>query len=187
MTPHIPRPSALPNCITAPAWGVPGLGVVTRPAVATLAAALLLCACTSTPLPPWPSGPGAVTPPKSSPPAPLPSVQRATVVPAPLGMPNAGAVARPLAPRPNMVVQDEAPIAAAPYNAAVAARFPEPPITYDTPGLGRDRRAFTTNAELGQWLRSLAEAAPAGATRTELVNAGTSQRGEPILRQSDEE
>jgi hypothetical protein len=79
------------------------------------------------------------------------------------------------------VAQDEGPIAAPPYNATVAARFPDPAISYDTPGLGRDRRAFTTNAELGQWLRSLAEAVPSGGTRTQLVNAGTSQRGEPIL------
>lgn len=70
---------------------------------------------------------------------------------------------------------------APPYGAAVAARFPDPPVAYSTPGLGRDRRAFTTNAELGQWLHSLAEPVAKGPTRTKLLTLGTSQRGEPIL------
>jgi hypothetical protein len=154
-----------------------------RPAAGALAAALFLSACASTPLPPWPSGPstGSAQRPSATAPAPLPRIQRGAVVPAPLGQDRAGVVASPLPPPTPLVVQDEAPIAAAPYNAAVAARFPDPPMTYDTPGLGRDRRAFTTNAEVGEWLRSLAEAAPSGSTRTQLVNAGTSQRGEPIL------
>ncbi len=70
---------------------------------------------------------------------------------------------------------------APPYGAAVAARFPDPTVTYSTPGLGRDRRAFTTNAELAQWLRSLADSAPSGGTHTQLLDLGLSQRGEPIL------
>ncbi len=63
----------------------------------------------------------------------------------------------------------------------MAARFPDPSMAYSTPGLGQDRRAFTTNAELGQWLRSMTDSAPSGATRTKLLNLGMSQRGEPIL------
>ena len=181
MTPHSPTRSPLFDRITATASRTPGLGAVLLQAAVTLAAIVALSACTSTPLPPWPSGPGAVSIPKTSSPAPLPLVQRASVVPSPLGQPPTGAVVSPLSPPAALVARDEAPIPAPPYNAAVAARFPEPPITYDTPGLGRDRRAFTTNAELAQWLQSLAEAAPTGATRTQLVNAGTSQRGEPIL------
>ena len=54
-------------------------------------------------------------------------------------------------------------------------------MAYSTPGLGQDRRAFTTNAELHQWLRSLTDSAQSGATRTKLLNLGMSQRGEPIL------
>src|SRR3989344_1405282 len=118
--------------------------------VSALLAAVLLTACSSTPLPPWPSAPAT----RTSAPAPLP--------PAPL------------------VVQNEGPMAP-PYGAAVAARFPDPPMAYSTPGLGPDRRAFTTNAELGQWLHSLADPAPRGPTRTKLLNLGMSQRGEPIL------
>lgn len=183
MTMQTPSLSPLPARpgVTATRLRLPSL----RPAAAALAAALLLGACASTPLPPWPSTPGTVTAQRPSAPAPAPApaarVQRGSVVPAPLGQERPVAVASPLPPPTALVAQDEGPIAAPPYNAAVAARFPDPAISYDTPGLGRDRRAFTTNAELGQWLRSLAEAVPSGGTRTQLVNAGTSQRGEPIL------
>ncbi len=183
MTMQTPSLSPLPARagVTATRLRLPSL----RPAAAALAAALLLGACASTPLPPWPSTPGTVTAQRPSAPAPAPApaarVQRGSVVPAPLGQERPVAVASPLPPPTALVAQDEGPIAAPPYNATVAARFPDPAISYDTPGLGRDRRAFTTNAELGQWLRSLAEAVPSGGTRTQLVNAGTSQRGEPIL------
>lgn len=54
-------------------------------------------------------------------------------------------------------------------------------MAYSTPGLGQDRRAFTTNAEVGQWLRSLTDSSPSSATRTRLLNLGMSQSGEPIL------
>ena len=181
MTLHSPRLSQLPDQADASATRFRLLKL--RPAAAALAAVLLLSACASTPLPPWPSTPGTATAQRPSAPAPAPvaSVQRGTVVPAPLGQERPGAVASPLPPPTALVAQDEGPIAPAPYNAAVAARFPDPAISYDTPGLGRDRRAFTTNAELGQWLRSLAEAPPSRGTRVQVVNAGTSQRGEPIL------
>ncbi|MFP5443171.1 MAG: M14 family zinc carboxypeptidase, partial [Betaproteobacteria bacterium] len=150
--------------------------------VSALLAAVLLTACSSTPLPPWPSTPAT----RTSAPAPLPRVQPGTVVPAPLGQapqaqaPRQGAIASPLPPPAPLVVQNEGPMAP-PYGAAVAARFPDPPMAYSTPGLGPDRRAFTTNAELGQWLHSLADPAPRGPTRTKLLNLGMSQRGEPIL------
>ena len=88
-------------------------------------------------------------------------------------------VASPLPPSAPLLVRDEAPMAP-PYGDAVAARFPNPSVVYSTPGLGADRRAFTTNAEVGQWLRSLSDSAPRGSTRTQLLQIGTSQRGEPI-------
>lgn len=147
-----------------------------------LLAALLLTACSSTPLPPWPAAPTA----RTSAPTAAPRPQPGAVVPAPLGqapLPQAqpqGAIASPLPPPAPLVVQNEGPMAP-PYGAAVAARFPDPTVVYSTPGLGRDRRAFTTNAELSQWLQSLADPAPRGATRTKLLNLGMSQRGEPIV------
>ncbi|PUA96284.1 zinc carboxypeptidase [Acidovorax sp. 107] len=157
---------------------------ITRCAAPATLAALLLTACGSTPLPPWPSNPTAQ---QRSAPAPLPRVQQGTVVPAPLGQqtpaqvppPRSAVVASPLPPSAPLVVRDEAPMAP-PYGDAVAARFPNPSVVYSTPGLGADRRAFTTNAELGQWLRALTDAVPRGGTRTQLLQVGTSQRGEPI-------
>ena len=157
---------------------------ITRWAAPATLAALLLTACGSTPLPPWPSTPTAQ---QRSAPAPLPRVQQGTVVPAPLGQqtpaqvppPRAAVVASPLPPSAPLLVRDEAPMAP-PYGDAVAARFPNPSVVYSTPGLGTDRRAFTTNAEVGQWLRSLSDSSPRSGTRTQLLQIGTSQRGEPI-------
>ena len=157
---------------------------ITRWAAPATLAALLLTACGSTPLPPWPSTPTAQ---QRSAPAPLPRVQQGTVVPAPLGQQTpaqvppqrAAVVASPLPQSAPLLVRDEAPMAP-PYGDAVAARFPNPSVVYSTPGLGADRRAFTTNAEVGQWLRSLSDSAPRGSTRTQLLQIGTSQRGEPI-------
>lgn len=150
-------------------------------------AAVLLAACSSTPLPPWPSSTASTPAARSSVPAPLPRPQQGTVVPAPLGqathqqgLSHPGASTNPLPPSAPLVVQNEGPIGP-PYGAAVAARFPEPSITYDTPGLGADRRAFTTNAELAQWLQSLDNPGTRGPTRTKLLRLGMSQRGEPIL------
>ena len=157
---------------------------ITRWAAPATLAALLLTACGSTPLPPWPSTPTAQ---QRSAPAPLPRVQQGTVVPAPLGQQTpaqvppqrAAVVASPLPQSAPLLVRDEAPMAP-PYGDAVAARFPNPSVVYSTPGLGADRRAFTTNAEVGQWLRSLSDSAPRSGTRTQLLQIGTSQRGEPI-------
>ncbi|WP_255593369.1 M14 family metallopeptidase [Acidovorax sp. sic0104] len=166
---------------------LPALSQQTAWKVSATLAAVLLSACSSTPLPPWPSNPTA----RPNVPAPLPNrPQQGNVVPKPvpkplgqaggLQAPHQGAVASPLPPSAPLVVQNEGPLAP-PYGAAVAARFPEPAMTYATPGLGADRRAFTTNAELAQWLRSLDDPAHRGATRTRLLNLGMSQRGEPLL------
>ncbi len=60
-----------------------------------------------------------------------------------------------------------------PYADAVAARFAEPAVRYDTPGLRAGRDSFTTNTELAAALQALA-AAPKGPHR---VLAGRSQAG----------
>ena len=142
--------------------------------------ALLLTACGSTPLPPWPA---AANGQRTTAPAPLPQrAQRGIVVPTPLGQTQSQqptVVSSPLpAPAP-LVVQDEDPIAP-PYSDAVAARFPDPSTTYSTPGLAANRRGFTTNTELGQWLKTLADTPSRSATHTKLLTLGESQRGEPI-------
>ena len=132
--------------------------------------AVLLSACASTPLPPWPSTQTAPTQPR---------VQRATAVPVPLGQARDNAVDTPVQSRAPMAAAADT-VAVAPYGPAVAARFAEPPTQYSTPGLAPERQSFTTNAELGQWLRDLAQAAPRNATRASVLQLGASQRGEPL-------
>ena len=68
-----------------------------------------------------------------------------------------------------------------PYNAAVAARFAPPPVSYGTPGLQGSRATFTTQAEIQVWLREQA----AAASRTpgvvaSVLSIGRSQRGAPL-------
>jgi len=142
---------------------------------AVAAAAALLAACGSTPLPPWPS-----TPPKAVQTAPAPTATRA--VPPPLGTQRSGVVTTPIAPSPLMTVEPEAPAPTAdalPYSEAVAARFPAPAVRYETPGLADGRRAFTSHAEMTQWLRGLATSVK-GSTKAELLDIGRSQRGVPL-------
>ena len=124
-----------------------------------------LSACTSTPLPPWPSS-GAPT--------------RAAPAPAPVSVsvPATVAVAQPVPIRSAVVA---APVAEAPYSAAVAARFPAPSVVYSTPGLQEGRSSFTSNAEIQTWLRELtASAASAPGLKAAVLNIGQSQRGEVL-------
>ncbi len=67
-----------------------------------------------------------------------------------------------------------------PYSAAVAARFPPPRIAYDTPGLQAGREQFTTNEELKAWQRDLLRQGGRNGTRIEPIDAGRSQRDEPL-------
>ena len=124
-----------------------------------------LSACTSTPLPPWPSS-GAPT--------------RTAPAPAPVSVsvPATVAVAQPVPVRSAVVA---APVAEAPYSAAVAARFPAPSVVYSTPGLQEGRSSFTSNAEIQTWLRDLtASAAGAPGLKAAVLNIGQSQRGEVL-------
>jgi len=128
-------------------------------ALALLAPALLLAACTSSvPLPPW------------TPPAPRPAASA----------PASAVQTFPVAPPPVAIAP--APIEQpAPYSAAVAARFPAPSVVYNTPGLQTQRTSFSTQAEIEAWLRDQA----AAASRSPGVSAavlpiGQSQRGENL-------
>lgn len=139
-------------------------------------AAALLAACTSTPLPPWPTTPGTATAPRPAAPAPLPPrAQPGVVVAAPPASPG-GVTINPLG-----TSAQPAPLAALPYGPAVAARFPDPMVRYQTPGLADNRSAYTTNAELAQWLRQLEIPAAPGGTRLAVQELGLSQAGTPIL------
>jgi len=86
---------------------------------------------------------------------------------------------RAVAPSPRASAP-EARAAGLPYSAAVAARFPEPAVSYRSPAFAPGRTAFTTDAEIRASLRTLAgsDASPAAGVR--LLVAGTSQRGVPI-------
>ncbi len=146
-------------------------------------AALLLAACSTTPLPPWPARPA---------PAPAPQPQRGVVVPPPAApAPRPGVVLAPLpppAPAPAPAAQpipmppppQAGTLLDLPYSDAVAARFPEPHTRYNTPGLADNRRAFTTNAEIDQWLDRLAQAPLNSGTTARVLRLGPSQRGTPI-------
>ena len=65
----------------------------------------------------------------------------------------------------------------APYPPAVAARFPAPPVHYDTPAFAPGRHAYTTDEELASALRAVA--AKAGA-HARLLALGRSEAGVPI-------
>ncbi len=69
-----------------------------------------------------------------------------------------------------------------PYNDAVAARFPEPAVKYRTPAFEAGRSAWTSNAEIALWVRSLVRdgrAAP-GSPTVRLLSVGHSQSGVPL-------
>src|SRR5512138_668354 len=71
---------------------------------------------------------------------------------------------------------------ALPYAPAVAARFPDPPLRYETPGLADGREEYTRNDELQAWLNELAGVRDG--LRVTPIDAGRSQQGAalPALR-----
>ena len=72
------------------------------------------------------------------------------------------------------------PDTALPYSAAVAARFPAPRVSYQTPGLQPGREQFTTNEELQAWHREMLRQGGRNGTRIEGLDLGRSQRDEPL-------
>lgn len=134
-------------------------------AVVLLPLLLALAACTSVPLPPWPGPTGTVSP--------APRV----VAPAPAPIP--AVVVQPVPDRPALALPP--PPSAAPYSAAVAARFPAPSVIYNTPGLQEGRSSFTSNAEIQTWLRELSTAASRSpGLKAAVLPIGQSQRGETL-------
>ena len=141
-----------------------------------VAAAALMTGCGSTPLPPWPDSTSG-----------QPAQTGRVVAPsaAAAGEVVTGAVVSPVAPQSG--IDASAPFApgdladSGPFGPAVAAHFPAPMVRYGTPGLAQSRRAFTSNAELGEWLRSLAKPQRRTGTRSQLLQMGPSQDGQPVL------
>ncbi len=72
--------------------------------------------------------------------------------------------------------------AAAPYSAAVAARFPDPAVNYRTPAFEPGHAGFTSNAELQAMLRSLQRDGQGSAdgSSVKLLPLGSSQTGVPL-------
>lgn len=135
-------------------------------AVVLLPLLLALAACTSVPLPPWPGPTGTVSP-----------APRVVVAPAPAPLP--AVVVQPVPDRPALALPP--PPSAAPYSAAVAARFPAPSVIYNTPGLQEGRSSFTSNAEIQTWLRELSTAASRSpGLKAAVLPIGQSQRGETL-------
>jgi hypothetical protein len=117
-------------------------------------------------------------------PAPAPAPAPARPAPAPA---VTSPVRPPLAATP--AASASAPAAAgvtaalpgdAPYGAAVAARFPDPPVTLPTPAFDPGRSTYTSNDELRQVLRGLVRDGGPNATQVRLLGLGNSQTGAAI-------
>ena len=76
----------------------------------------------------------------------------------------------------------EPPSTAPPESAAVAARFPDPAVSYRTPTFEPGRTTYTTNTELHALLLGLTRDAQGAAdpTTIRLIELGSSQTGVPI-------
>lgn len=101
---------------------------------------------------------------------------RHTLAAALLVLAGAAGWAQPAGEPPASTPMATAAAPALPYAEAVAARFPDPPVRYDTPGLREDRDDYTTPQELAATLRGLA-AQPGG---PRLLDVGRSAWGRAI-------
>jgi hypothetical protein len=85
----------------------------------------------------------------------------------------------PSEPPPQAIVSPAGNAAPAPYGPAVAARFPDPAVSYDTPAFRPGHAGLTSNAELSAELHRIAARPPAHTTIS-LLPLGQSQRGVPL-------
>jgi hypothetical protein len=90
-------------------------------------------------------------------------------------------IAAPVAPLNTLATWATSNRKPAPYSAAVAARFPKPKKLYDTPGLNPGRLNWTSQEELGAWLREQARQSQlTGPYQAAVLTVGYSQEGHPI-------
>ena len=134
--------------------------------------AAVLAACSTAPASAPPAAPqgarvGAARPAA----APSTSVARSPAAP------SAPTTPGPMAslPSPPVAVLD----GTLPYTAAVAARFPEPPVSYPVSALQSGRMSYTAQAELQGILQDLARERR-GSTIGKLLSLGSSQIGTPL-------
>ena len=90
-----------------------------------------------------------------------------------------GCAAPPPAP-PAIPPTESLPGESANYAPAVAARFPPPPLRYDTPGLAPQRDTYTSSAEVQAWLAELMRGGGRDGTRITQLEPGRSQQGVPL-------
>ena len=166
-------PRRAPNFEPAPAR--------TRLALIGLGAAAMaaLAACSSVSLGPAPvrtvnvPPAGASAPPRNTNPPPAVAAQ-ASAPPVAVASP----VAPPTPPSGVPLAADEPALTESP---GVAARFPEPAVSYRTPAFAPGRATFTSNGEVQSLLRSLVREEPgANALTIRLVQVGGSQAGVPL-------
>ena len=95
------------------------------------------------------------------------------------GVSASAVVASPVRSPSNVVVT---PLPTPSVPPAIAARFPEPAVTFATPAFDAGRTAFTTNAELGAILRRIERGNTLSehATDVNVLSLGVSQLGDPI-------
>jgi len=141
--------------------------------MSTVLAVLLLSACASPSRPPPPPIFAAPLPRPAPPPASAPTrapVERAPAEPA---------IATPVRPSPPVTVT---PLPSPAVPPAVAARFPEPSVTFATPAFEPGRTTFSSNEELGAILHGLARSAAIGehSSDVSVIPLGVSQLGAPI-------
>ena len=139
--------------------------------VSTALAAALLSACASSPRSP---APVIVLSP-----APRPAAVPASAPARSERVPPAPAIATPVRPSPPVVVT---PLPTPTVPPAVAARFPEPAVTFATPAFEPGRTTFTSNEELGAIVHGLARSAAIGEHTSEVavIPLGVSQAGAQI-------
>lgn len=132
---------------------------------AAAALMVLLNACTTVALPPWPPE-GVQQPPAEQTPG--------------MADPTAATVLE--LPDPLAILNDNSAWPAeTPDSPAVAAHFPAPPEVYDTPGLQAGRNSFTSNAETQAWLYNVAATASRlPGLKAAVLPLGQSQRGEAL-------
>lgn len=151
-----------PNApVFAPYLERPGHAISTHASRwAILSSALILAACSSTPLPQWPATTSTASSTQPAPPVTRTAPTATTVSTSPIA--------------------DNTRLEALPYSAAIAALFPDPNERYSTPGLSDGRRSFTTNSELTELLRTLSQQSPNESPRLGLLNSGNAQSGTPL-------
>lgn len=141
---------------------------------------ILLGACSS----PMPRAPRAQVPPPTQlpppPSRPVPTIDPTAPAPSPPVRVLPAPVAAP--PPPSPVPPTPEVVSVPPVSPQVAARFPEPNVSFATPAFESGRTAFTTNDELQSFLRLLTRdgASARGGTTIEVLPLGSSQRGAAI-------